>query len=406
MNPRRLVIFCGPHKSASSTVQEFLVQYATGRPRYRKLKAFQEWRWPVIKSSANKIPARKQWAQLVVGSDEAVNEDLHQALKDAFDKAPNVALGSEEFDRFGAVPWSGRDGLTAIRKITEWANAIARLGGDGPPQIDLVVNFRTPRQTQWISIWKQLMALDDLQHESRTSVLYPEWVCARDETSSARLWEYLDCVANPLGLTLHLLSNLPPNVKVSLVDMGGVAEKGLDIAHVSACQILGLPCSAHWVRGINRTLVVNPKSRQLEGVSTAQLDEINWLLQQRDCSYQQPLDEFQRQGRLEILHSLDLTWGHCQIEAGSSKQEIFGSFQNTTFLVEVLKSQYLCQSDQALNLTEMMAQSNLTADLHGVRKRVSAANIASKDWMWVIVLQWLFVAALFGSLFRVRKHNR
>ena len=256
------MVFVGPHKSASSTVQEFLVQYATGRPRYRKLKAFQEWRWPVVKSSP--IPARKQWARLAFEEREnsrnsSFKQGLRDALNEAYEKASKVAVGSEEFDRFGPVPWSGRDGTVAIQEIIDWSFPVSR--------VDVVVNFRSPRSSQWISIWKQLMSLDE-QDGKVSPVTYPEWICndGRDPLGTAKVWEYLDCVANPLGLALHLLETLPATVKVWLIDMGGVSYQGLDIAHVSACHVLGLPCKDGWVRGINRTLLANPKFRSLHGV--------------------------------------------------------------------------------------------------------------------------------------------
>lgn len=398
----RLVVFVGPHKSASSTVQEFMVQYATGRPRYRKLKAFHNWRWPVIKSS--QIPARKQWARLAytntdpsTSSNDSFNEDLREALHEAFEKASKVAVGSEEFDRFGLVPWSGRDGISAIRQIIDWATPVS--------QIDVVVNFRSPRNAQWISIWKQLMSMED-QDDKQSSVSYPEWICngGNDPRGGiAKVWEYLDCVANPVGLALHLAEALPAMVKVWLIDMGGVSDRDLDISHVSACHILGLPCRDGWVRGINRTLVVNPKSRPLHGVSNIQLDEIDWLLRQRDCTYQLRVEEFLRNNRLEILYPRDLSWTQCQTVPIPNA---LADFQNTTFLLQAMQSQFGCHSDKSVNLTMIVTTHRVPSRPDRIRSKAPEHGEIRQDWIWIQLLQWVLVAALFGGLLQLRRRRR
>ena len=102
---KRVVIFAGPHKSASSTIQEFLVQYCTGRPKFRKHKAFRQWRWPKVNYTNSKIPARKLLSRLVYNKteDKPLIEAIENSLKADFDKYPNLVLGTEELDRFG---WS------------------------------------------------------------------------------------------------------------------------------------------------------------------------------------------------------------------------------------------------------------------------------------------------------------
>jgi hypothetical protein len=46
-----------------------------------------------------------------------------------------------------STPWPHRNGMLAIREI---------LGFTKSNDFSIVVNYRTPRQEQWISIWKQL----------------------------------------------------------------------------------------------------------------------------------------------------------------------------------------------------------------------------------------------------------
>jgi hypothetical protein len=102
-------------------------------------------------------------------------------------------------------------------------------------------------------------------------------------------------MANPLGLVLvhELLTKLPLTtaITVTLLEIGGISNKGLDISHVSACDILNLPCTNGWVRGIhNPTLLVNPKTKALDDdITKTQLDQMEWLFQQRNCAYRERL---------------------------------------------------------------------------------------------------------------------
>ncbi len=383
---RRLVIFVGPHKSASSTVQEFFVQYATGRPKYRKVKALIGWRWPLLPSSA--IPARKQWARLVYPQSD-LRPLLQKALQKTVAEFPNVVVGSEEFDRFGKTPWSHRDGIRAVQQLIDWATT------NSTTQVDVVINYRTPRQAQWISIWKQLMSLEENLH-NRESTTYREWICQNhsehDDDYDKKVWEYLDCVANPLGLTVAFLQALSQNTHVTLIDMGGVARRNLDIAHVSACHVLGLPCKDGWVRGINRTLVVNPKSRPLEGVTPRQLEELEWLLQQRDCTYRKTLQDFEHQKRLSIVYPENLTWKHC-------REETTINFRNTTYLLYAMQSQFGCQSNHTapINVTQSMVEPLLNR--HSVRN-------VRQDWIWIQFLQWTIIGILCAGLWQIRTRRQ
>jgi hypothetical protein len=151
-----------------------------------------------------------------------------------------------------------------------------------------VVNYRTPRHKQWISIWKQLASLETSLFKTGDRS-YKEWICDTDSDSDSnnnnnnnnnKVWEYLDCVANPLGLVHELLTKLPSMtaITVTLLDIGDISNKGLDIYHVSACDILNLPCMNGWVRGIhNRTLLVNPKTKALDNdITKTELDKMEW----------------------------------------------------------------------------------------------------------------------------------
>eukprot|EP00934_Nitzschia_sp_Nitz4_P009215 Nitzschia sp. Nitz4//scaffold113_size70149//58142//59398//NITZ4_005961-RA/size70149-processed-gene-0.79-mRNA-1//-1//CDS//3329533374//9205//frame0 len=411
--PRRLVVFVGPHKSASSTVQEFLVQYATGRRKYRKLSAFQKWRWPIVKDT--KIPARKQWAQLVIGGPnstdpekEAFRIKLKSSLQGLYGAFSSIVVGSEELDRFGTTPWSHRDGILALRQLIEWAQEDLDRKHTEELQVDVVVNYRIPRQAHWISIWKQLMSLDEHFHHVSSSS-YPDWICQRNEAALTKVWEYLDCVSNPLGLAEAIIASMNALTrrgtsiigwKVHLIDMDGVQRQGLDIAHVSACDIMGVPCSDGWVNGINRTLVVNSKSRSLDGVTEQHLLEMEWLLQQRDCAYLSTLQQSQDAGELRLLYKESL-WKTCTSGVGQT-----GNFKDTSYLLDLLQSQFGCRSNGTFrgNILRDLMTSTMEGRARPAREEVFVSpNTPNGDLIIVQVLQWVLLAIMFIGLLRFRK---
>jgi hypothetical protein len=126
--------------------------------------------------------------------------------------------------------------------------------------------------------------------------------------------------------------------------MGGIKKQDLDISHVSACSILNVSCqrSNTWVNGLgNRTLLFNHKSKPLQAISKSQL-QIDWVLRQRDCLYQASLEQY---GNLEVLYPNSL-WKDCDAT------QLIPELLDTTFVLELLRSQFGCAKDPAMSLTE------------------------------------------------------
>lgn len=427
IKPNRVVVFAGPHKSASSTVQEFLIQYCTGRALYKQHRAFDDWRWPSVES-ASKVPDRKILSRLVYNEtkDAKLIASISSAIAKTYHEYANLVLGSEELDRFGTVPWSGRDGIKVVQDIEKLLNHQA---------LEIVVNYRTPRQKQWLSIWKQLTAMDVL--EGKPDSTYSKWIC----TDHVRSWEFLDCVANPLGLAEAMLSSLSQLATVKLIDMGGVAKQKLDISHVSACSILNVPCNNTWVNGIgDRALIMNAKSKSKKDISPEVSNEMRWVLEQRDCLYQASLEEH---SNFEVLYQ-DSLWGGCDPAA------LISELSNTTFILDLLRSQFGCAHDPTVNLTQFIKahdagrsrggdqratktikatatpittnafeHSATSAEKFGTGQAVKSFRAMNdfqesvtkrldqhpEDWRLVQGIQWILVLVLFAS-FLVRKQRR
>ena len=387
-NDKRLVIFAGPHKSASSSIQEFLVRYMSvnTRPKYRAVS--QGWKWPKIHSkSVKRVPERKVFAKLVSSNDTQLQEDIFKGILDAWQQTQtqNIVLASEEFDRFGTTPWSHRDGIKALGNIVDRVK---------PPRLDLVVNYRTPRHEHWISVWKQLTALANRKNPKSERVDYKYFIC-QDE----RAWEYLDCVANPLGLVKALRSN---GWNSTLVDMGGVLDQGLDIAHASACYVLQLDCTDGWVNGINRTLVLlNTKNRELD-ITGHQMQEMEWLFRKRDCAYASQLENDDGV-RILFRHTL---WKDCDFEKDA---ELHEKLRNTTFLLGMLQAQVGCSAaDQiSFNVTQWIQSATSTATTRTLDATNDSRPIEpAMNHVFVLQMVQLGVLLFLFQLFRRRRRRR
>ncbi|KAG7354380.1 hypothetical protein IV203_003736 [Nitzschia inconspicua] len=117
--------------------------------------------------------------------------------------------------------------------------------------VEFVVSFRRPRDDHWRSIWKQLTR--NFREEGNPQHEYSSFICNDD--TKPMVWEYLDTVANPLGLAKTLLEtfmmenhqrvnssaseeHIVSFDRVHVLDMQGIAEAGLDISHVVSCDVL------------------------------------------------------------------------------------------------------------------------------------------------------------------------
>ena len=389
-HPHRMVVLLGPHKSASSSVQELFMEHASGGPQGDRLHhpSLANWTWPYHVRRRSYLP-RKGFAPLVtegVGFHELIWDTMRQVWNgsttainttttDLPPKSPqHMIWGTEELDRFGPTPWSHRNGIQAIQKVVE------RMP---PTRLDLVVNYRRPRQDQWLSIWKQLYRKTETPNENNNNnnnnhqgddvSSYATFLC--DPNEQVRIWEYLDCVATPLGLVAALLeafsadssfsssssttSTRTTRTTVHLLDMQGIAALHRDVGHVVACDILQVPCTDHhWLPQIDHPIVQNSRSRP-SGLTMDQLDDMEWILRYRDCSYRRqllsppppPLLVAQPPGSTPnasasslFLHYAETLWEGCEEvdDDDDDDDSMYRYGRNTTWLLEYLQSQVGC----------------------------------------------------------------
>ena len=354
---KRLVIFVGPHKSASTTIQSFFVEHisnaywripnnqtnvanttntantttTTTTTASSSSWALKDWTWPFEPYAMN----RQAFSDLVVNyptKDQYWHDtrraELYYTLSYVWEDpmTTHMMFGDEEFDRMGDTPWSQRDSIRVLHNIVQFLQ---------PPQLDFVVHYRTPRLEQWISIWKQT--------SKNGGTPYSWFVCQH-----YKAWEHLNSVANPLGIVDTLRRQ---GWNVTLIDMGGVERDGLDIAHVLACQVLHVPCTERgWIVGFQeQRLVTNHRTGDPE-LSPLQRKELEWLLRQRDCSYRQSL---QSDPRVTIVQQ-DSLWDDCDYYDSKLQQML----RNSTKLLYLIQSQVDCSPEaNQTNITSLRQSS-------------------------------------------------
>jgi hypothetical protein len=164
-------------------------------------------------------------------------------------------------------------------------------------------------------------------------------------------------VANPLFLVSTLLKHNVRNV--TLIDMGGVERDQLDIAHVISCEVMRVPCQDGWVQGLNDTAFRSNAHDLDPGLSRIQIEEIEWLLRQRDCSYQSELEPYitDKNGGLTVLHR-DSLWKDCEQFDYQVQQDL----RNTTWLLHLIQSHANVGPEaNRTNITAMMQASKISA---------------------------------------------
>ena len=152
------------------------------------------------------------------------------------------------------------------------------------------------------------------------------------------------------------------SAKVHLMDMKGITEANKDISHTIACEVLNIPtCVDGWLvlpdndaqQNHDKTIVIqqNQKSGN-PGLSSQQLDDMEFLLRLRDCTYQQSLQ--QRSENYFVIHDgssdhdgSNKFWDDCIMmptSSSSSSSVALWNESSTDDLLELLKDQVHCGS--------------------------------------------------------------
>mmetsp|Transcript_35160 Transcript_35160/g.85158 ORF Transcript_35160/g.85158 Transcript_35160/m.85158 type:complete len:538 (+) Transcript_35160:274-1887(+) len=327
-NRKQLVLFGGPHKSASTSVEEFMAQWAEGgwKHGHPHTKALGYWRWPRVMGTYG-THGTKVFGRLVT---EPSNDILHKSIMDSIaesmEEAENgVIVGTEEFDQVG--PDATYKALPAIKKVIRHLDL-------NNEDVTIVLNYRSPRLDQWVSIWK---------HEEGDFMdsTYEDFLCMshNDPAERRRRYDMLGAQMNPLGAAQVFLEE---GWKVKLIDMGGVEAQDKDISHVIGCRVLLGGCLDGFLGSLGDELPrENAVEKPFDELNDEESGKMEQLFENRDCGYQHSLQKWIESGQMEIEYQ-DSLWKTCDSKRKSYYSSLVGA---TDVLFNAFLSQLECKDN-------------------------------------------------------------
>jgi hypothetical protein len=323
---KQLVLFAGPHKAASSSVETFFHNHASGYDNAPTSKSLEGWIWPPIYGDLydrNHAVARHEVFTLLVRRPDnaTAQEILINGIEKAWSEAKHgIIVGTAEFDRIGDTRSTHWDGLKAMKRV------VAKLGISSE-EVTVVLNYRTPRFEQWASLWKH--AGNDAD--------YQKYLC--DAQSSKSRFENLETAMNPLKLAQIYREQ---GWKVAVIDMGGVQALEMDVAHAISCKVLEhTDCQDGWISEFNTTYHLNDADdKQMNGWQDAEKQELEQLFRERDCHYELKL---RRDEGFQVVYD-DTIWQGCMY--GPKKKKLYEQLSDTQFLFNAIKTQMGCAEDE------------------------------------------------------------
>jgi hypothetical protein len=319
---KKLIMMIGPHGVDTSAIELFYYKYAN--PKASPAEALADWTWPdqdgeLVSDLAT--DGRRVYKHLVEeSSNEELQKELLTNIQVGWDQSTSgVIIATEEFDRIGE-DFIHRDGFEAMKRVVEKVNV-------GGPNVEVVLHYRMPRLNQWLSFWKDATVV--------SKQTYAEYICSGDENA---IMNALESSMNPLKLAKTVRE---AGWQVNIVDTARVAAKNLDVAHVLGCNVLGLDCQGGWIDGLeDKTFDAGEVDGELDASSLdAKVQtELESLFRFRDCHYKDVIDD----DGIKILPHDNTISDMLKDECHHHKRDIYELLANSTFLYNVLRTQFDC----------------------------------------------------------------
>ena len=388
-NSPRIALLAGPHKTASTTIQDFFVELTgltvlleenTTQEFFTPKYSDNEWVWPIgVEEEFGSLfrkamHARKFYAPFTsfisgrrtkkffktLGNQsqnerEAIANYFRSLFRRPWEEGKKIMIAAESFDslvidlqeNFTRASNRGEETHVAPNSSAmiddildllpfENPNATKTLSVNSNPQnvpplrledIEIQINYRTPRIDHVVSIWHQL----GKKHSLR------EFIVKLGGNRSEKSFYQL----NSLALALQFVRK---GIKTTIIDMKGVfenqalnstsvaTERGIErtannttvvggLLGVVACDILkmgtkpGLLCDKSILYLSNFDEPVKPKNtkrdKSFRNLTDVQMDEINRAFEEYDCGVWQHLKKYQEQGLFRILYPSEHLFESC-----------------------------------------------------------------------------------------------
>ena len=299
---QRMVLLVGPHKSASTSVQSYLVKLG-------KAGVLSQHNWKWVGNERNKGFAEASRYLLMgditttgernVDKERSVALSLQQMAQEEWDKGTNLVAAAEFLDY--AAFLSNEQATVAMERMKYWLPEKARSG------LEVVVMYRTPRASHMVSSWKQQvgfrkaktnepwrLALDDKHPKKKELGMPPnfsDWLCRGRWTNVMQynITTIISAQINPFGVANAYYRYLGANV--TMIDMAGVSDG--DTPSSVVCDVLQLPCQNGRLGDAAAAIAtgVVPKTRNKRpnptdlGMTSDEIEEAEQILRDMDCFY-------------------------------------------------------------------------------------------------------------------------
>ncbi|KAL7490129.1 hypothetical protein ACHAW6_015847 [Cyclotella cf. meneghiniana] len=307
-NDQKIVLLPGPHKSASTSVQRYLVRLAIAGilPQYN-------WEW-IGKDSSKGFSdlAQHLLYEAKVGENDRKLLMQKNVAQDKWYEGKSLVIAAEFMDYIAALP--EEQARASIERLFDWLPRSTTQTNT----VETVVMYRSPRASHLVSVWKQQVqfhkassnlpwreSLDERHRPRRkfpTSPTLAEWLCYGKYPQAMKydILTILSAQLNPFGVayTYHKYGGSD----VTIVDMMGVPDS--DIPSSVVCNVLRLPCTPEGKLAVNSEVVSSQENHKSEtaglGMSSDHLKEAEIILRDMDCYYYCLLGE-----SVHVLHASD-----------------------------------------------------------------------------------------------------
>jgi hypothetical protein len=275
---RRLVVYIGPPKTGSTSLQSFLAKYA--RKGGKQAKAFEGWQYPMFLGKKSGI------RYIQNGYDSPNFVKIRNEFR-RLNPSVNLVVASEYLIYYGKFR---HDRLFDV--LSNWTNVAI-------PEV--VIQSRSPRIDHLISYWKQQT---QIKSRSWYGWSFHQYMCSN--VNEAVVTESFGLFVNPIGVAHDMVHKY--QLPTYVMDMKGVSQHGLDVCHAFACSIMKVNCTKGnitWVQGLKGKTTHSNSRRGDPELTSEQKKEIENVFHQRDCAYR---DELYNHSLFHLLYRHDGFW--------------------------------------------------------------------------------------------------
>jgi hypothetical protein len=306
---RRLVVFIGPPKTASTSLEEFLSRYADDDNK-TYASSFANWTYPRILGHPNGLKELRFGPQENPATFAKIEQQIRRVVRHHPEKS--IILGTEYLTAIVDVQnhllnylvnWT-----TPIISSNTTTTTTTTTTSYSMPSLtpEIVVLYRSPRISHFLSIWKQATQIAGKPYYGYS---FQDWMCSPNKETRAFVQAKLVRHGNPLDF-IHKLS-VQKHLPTYLIDMGGLQNNSnaaedldldldLDICHVFACDVLKVPCNSQSrILGLENVVIRKNSRKGNPNLTEPQLEALEHVFSLRDCNY---FRQLQNHSLVTILH--------------------------------------------------------------------------------------------------------